>query len=427
MGENKDGAGWSPAGRCAFRFLFAYLVLYNLPFPVNAVPYGPLVTRWYTELWNAVVPWVGRTVFHATVSVRPNGSGDTTYNYVQVFCFLVLAAAVAAVWSLLDRRRTNYAALHRGLRVYVRYSLAVAMISYGAVKVIKNQFPAPSPDRLLEPFGEASPMGLLWAFMGASESYTVFGGLCELVGGLLLTTRRTTLLGALVCAAVLGNIVMLNFSYDVPVKLYSCHLLLMALFLIAPDARRLADLLLFNRGTTPAELRPPLRHKWLGHGAVALRTLVVVGFTGLALFGAYQGRRAYGDLAPRPPLYGIWEVETFTLDGRELPPLVTDGTRWRRLAFGRMSTAVSVQGMSGARRYYAMKLDPGAHTLALTKYEDPAWKTSVSYEEAEPGHLALEGTLGGKPFRAKLRRVDESQFLLVNRGFHWINEYPFNR
>jgi hypothetical protein len=23
--------------------------------------------------------------------------------------------------------------------------------------------------------------------------------------------------------------------------------------------------------------------------------------------------------------------------------------------------------------------------------------------------------------------VDESKFLLVNRGFHWINEFPFNR
>jgi hypothetical protein len=141
MGGNKDGAGWSPAGRCAFRFLFAYLVLYNLPFPLNAVPYASLVTRWYTEFWNVAVPWVGQTIFHTAITVRPNGSGDTTYNYVQVFCFAVLALAVAAVWSLLDRRRTNYAALHQGLRVYVRYSLAVAMISYGAVKVIKNTGP----------------------------------------------------------------------------------------------------------------------------------------------------------------------------------------------------------------------------------------------------------------------------------------------
>ncbi len=69
------------------------------------------------------------------------------------------------------------------------------MINYGAVKVIKAQFPNPTLDRLLQPFGDASPMGLLWTFMGASESYNIFTGAGELIGGLLLTTRRTTLLG----------------------------------------------------------------------------------------------------------------------------------------------------------------------------------------------------------------------------------------
>src|SRR5947199_1204250 len=105
------------------------------------------------------------------------------------------------------------------------------MLSFGAYKVIKSQFPAPSLDRLLEPYGDSSPMGLLWTFMGASKAYTIFGGFAEMLGGALLTVRRTTLLGALVCIGVITNIVMLNFSYDVPVKLYSTHLLLMAIFL----------------------------------------------------------------------------------------------------------------------------------------------------------------------------------------------------
>jgi hypothetical protein len=26
-----------------------------------------------------------------------------------------------------------------------------------------------------------------------------------------------------------------------------------------------------------------------------------------------------------------------------------------------------------------------------------------------------------------LRRDDEKEFLLTTRGFHWINEYPYNR
>ena len=89
------------------------------------------------------MPWVGDEVFHADTSVLPNGSGDTTYNYVQVFCFLMLALAATAVWTFLDRRRPNYARLHEWLRVYVRFALAVTMISYGAIKVIPSQFPSP--------------------------------------------------------------------------------------------------------------------------------------------------------------------------------------------------------------------------------------------------------------------------------------------
>ena len=28
---------------------------------------------------------------------------------------------------------------------------------------------------------------------------------------------------------------------------------------------------------------------------------------------------------------------------------------------------------------------------------------------------------------ARLKRIDDSKFLLKSRGFHWINEFPFNR
>jgi hypothetical protein len=305
--ESPDERGaWMPAQRVMFRFAFAYLVLYILPFPVPGDPNGT-----YANLWHALVPRVGRQVFGVEITVRPNGSGDTTYNYVQVFCYAVMAAAVAAVWTLLDRKRTAYPRLYRWLRVYVRFYLAAMMITYGSVKVIKSQFPAPHLDRLLQPFGDASPMGLLWTFMGASESYNIFTGAGEILGALLLTTRHTTLLGALVSFGVLSHVAMLNFSYDVPVKQFSMHLLAMALFLMAPDLGRLARMFVLNRAVEPVVFRPLSRTTWVNRGAILLRTLVVASFLGMALYGAHQARKTFGDLMPRSPLYGIWNVETF--------------------------------------------------------------------------------------------------------------------
>ena len=68
---------------------------------------------------------------------------------------------------------------------------------------------------LIEPYGQFSPMGVLWSFMGMSRAYTVFSGIVEITGCVLLVFRRTTMLGAMVSAVALLNVVVLNFSYDI--------------------------------------------------------------------------------------------------------------------------------------------------------------------------------------------------------------------
>jgi hypothetical protein len=390
------------------------------------IPHGWTVLKPYYDFWNAVVPWVGTHLFQAEIAVHLSGSGDMTYNYVQLFCTLVLAAAAAAVWTLLDRKRADYGRLHDGLRVGARYALAAAMILYGAVKVIKSQFAEPSLHQLVQPLGEKTPMGLLWTFMGASTSYTVFTGVIEMLGGILLTVRRTTLLGALVCAGFLANVVMLNVSYDVPVKLYSSHLLALSVFLIAPDARRLANFWLLNRPVGPASIRPLFGRKWLDRGAVALRTLLVGGFVTLALVESYKVSKAYGDLAPRSPLHGIWKVEEFAADGQVRPPLATDAARWRRVIFDGPSVA-GIQMMNESSWYYSVRIDTERNTVSLQRRGGPKEKAELSYQRPEPGLLVVEGRFAGRQVRVKLRRQNESEFRLLGRGFHWINEYPYNR
>lgn len=39
----------------------------------------------------------------------------------------------------------------------------------------------------------------------------------------------------------------------------------------------------------------------------------------------------------------------------------------------------------------------------------------------------LDGQLDGHKIRMETRRFDHSQFLLLTRGFNWIQERPFNR
>ena len=78
--------------------------------------------------------------------------------------------------------------------------LGIMMINYGSVKVIPAQFPTPALSRLLERFGNASPQGMLWTSMGASQSYSFFAGLTEVMGGMLLFVPRLATLGLILCS-----------------------------------------------------------------------------------------------------------------------------------------------------------------------------------------------------------------------------------
>jgi hypothetical protein len=316
--------------------------------------------------------------------------------------------------------------LHEWLRVWGRYWLAADVISYGAFKAIPSQFPVPPLDRLLQPFGTTRPLAFLWTFMGASPPYNVFTGLAEMTGGLLLVFRRTTTLGALVCMGVVGNIVMLNFGYDVPVKLRCTHLFVVAVFLLLPDLRRLIDALVLNRRAAPARIEPHFRSKWLQRGALVLKMAFILLLTNQMLNWSWQGLKVYGASAPEPPLYGIWEVSEMVVDGQVRPPLVTDRDRWRWVVFDHPDRLAALT-MAGARLRYWLELDTATRSMNLRLTSRENVTGSFSYREVGPGLLAMEGTLEGRKVQARLRRTEIPKFLLVHRGFHWVNERPLNR
>lgn len=427
MEPGMNSAAWSPLRRILFRWYFSYFVLYWFPYPLSEFPGVSRLVGMYDRAWHVLVRWVGAHVFHAKISILLHtGSGDTSYKYLRVLCYIAIAIVATLVWSALDRRRRNYVRLHAWLRIYLRYCVATAMVFYGALKVINDQFPGPPLWRMVEPFGEASPMGLLWTFMATSDVYCIVSGVSEMLGGLLLTTRRTSLAGAFLSAVILVNVVLMNFSYDVPVKLFSCHLLATSIYLVAFDSTRLANLFLFNRPTQPAALGSPPRRNWLGYGIVIARTLLVVGYVWFSLDVAYHARVKYGNWAPRSPAYGIWNVEQFELDGTDRPALVTDADRWRRVIFDSRDT-LTIQIMSDRCMHYDVKPAAQTNMLALVSFDDPELKSALSYESPEPGVLSLEGTWDGHAIRARLRRTETRQFPLRNRGFHLISEKPYNR
>lgn len=416
-------SAWSAAHRIGFRFLFSYLVLYIFPFPFNAYPGGVLAFSWWDKTWYAVVPWVGRHLLHLpnAITVFPNGSGDTTFNYVQLLVFAALAAVATILWTALDRQRTEYRTLHEWLRIYVRYMLAFTMLAYGMDKVIKLQFADPGLGRLAEPFGNYSPFALLWTFMGYSTPYTHFAGWGEVIGASLLFFRRTTTLGALILCGVLANVVALNYFYDVPVKIFSSSLVLMAIFLAAPEAKRLVNIFLFNRPVGPAKQDFPVGARWARIGRLAAKTALIVFAAYWFIVPESLARRAQMRNLPKSPIYGLYQVESFDRSGQ---PVAMNDADWRRLVFEYQSE-MSVMSMDDTISYYRTKYDTAKKSVTLTAVDGKSPDSVLTYAVPDPQHMELRGSFNQQPVVIELRRIDASKFTLVSRGFHWINEHPY--
>ncbi|MGB6521276.1 MAG: hypothetical protein WBE83_05860 [Candidatus Cybelea sp.] len=415
MGRTLDAGPprWSLSLRIAFRFAFSYFLLYCAPFPLMWIPYGERAGQLVEGFWHALVPWVAAHVLHLPrpITVFENGSGDTTYNWVLVGCFLVIAGLATVLWSVLDRKRPSYDRLYRWSRLYLRLWLASILCSYGASKVIQLQFSPPLLSALIVPYGQHSPMGLLWTFMGLSKAYNFFAGSAEMLAGILLLIPRFTTLGALLCVAVMSNVFMLNMSYDVPVKLFSFHLLVAALVLAGPDLGNLAQFFVFKRAARLTIDRPFFSNRRLNLAGLILQLLFAAFLVGTDLAGDFSYLQSEG--ANRSVLYGVWSVSRANVD-------------WKQVVFDDYNV-FAVQSREGSMQYYSQKTNAQGRSIAILGYRDPHAGGVLRFIQTPPNQLRLWGHLGRRRIVAVLQRVDESRFLLTHRGFHWISEHPFNR
>ena len=412
---------WGLATRLAFRLVFAYELLYSFPFPLNLLPWSDKIFAWYDALFNNMTAWAGAHILrlNSPLSYSFYSSGDSMFGWVENLVKLMLAVAAAAIWSLLDRKRSSYRSMQEWLWLYVRLVLGAAMISYGAIKVIKVQFPDLFLWRLLSPYGDSSPTGLLWSFMGYSRAYNLFTGLVELVGGALLFVPRLATLGALICVGSMANVFMLNVSYDVSVKLYSLNLLLMGMYLMASEAPRLLDFFVLNRPAAPVMHVPLFRRRWLNNAALALQLVLLIHVGASDLYQSHQRYKQSGDGAPPPPLFGVYNVDEFIVDGQTRPAVLTDDARWRRVTFERYNLMAIFPGDSPVQRY-KIKLDPSKQSVELHKITGGSWEAAFSFQQPSPTLVTLRGEMDGRKIQASLRRLELKSLPLYENGFHWI-------
>ena len=67
-------------------------------------------------------------------------------------------------------------------------------------------------------------------------------------------------------------------------------------------------------------------------------------------------------------------------------------------------------------------------TMKVRRFGEPEGTTRGTLElRPDATGYAVEGSFEGHSIRAHLLLIDTSNSVLMTRGFHWINEVPFNR
>ncbi|MEV6429667.1 DoxX family protein [Nocardia sp. NPDC051463] len=429
---------WRPFTRVALRMCVAYFVLFCLVFAQITYVFTGIAGQWLPDeaiRWQMtavepIVAGVGRRVFGVDAVLHDSGSGDQMIIWLLVFCLAVLAAAITVVWTALDRRRGDYAGLAAWFVVFIRLCLGGQMIFYGMAKVIPTQMTSPPLAALVQPYGEFSPMSVLWMQVGSSHPYEILLGIAEVLGGLLLFAPRTATLGAMLSLVSLAQVFVLNMTFDVPVKILSFHLVLLCLVVLAPQARRLANVLVLERPSEPATqprlVRTPRAERILVVMQIFLGVWVLIG----CICSGWDAWREYGDGAPKPALYGIWNVTEFTLDGVALPPLTSDGDRWQRLIVD--TSGAAYQRMDGSRVPAVAVVELEAGTIALSEPAQdasgvPKQVASFAFEQPGPDRLVLRGQVNDHPVTMSLTELDLDSFPLRSRGFHWVQDYAYFR
>lgn len=419
MEETQALPRWSFLRCIGFRFGFVYLILYTFPFPLTYIPGVYWLLGWYRTSVEWLVTKVGKHLFGISeLSNTPTGSGDKMYDYMFAATCILIAIIAAIIWSVLDRKRPDYIKLWRYLHTWLRYYLAFFLLSYGFSKVFVLQFSELSLFDLVKTYGDSSPMALAWNFMEYSDSYTIFTGIGEVLGGLLLLFRRTLVLGCIVTIAVMATVVMINFSYDVPVKLFSSHLLIIAIILLAPHYKRLINLFFLNKPVSPAVEPPYFKNNAYNIAAKVTKGLFIAYVLIIQVSNSFSGQRQWGKKAEKPALFGIYKTVDFVVNNDTIAPLTTDMQRWNRLIIGKRSAGI--QFMNNSLEYYGQEFSNdtirlnGAETYVLTYTQNEEF-------------FELRGTRINDTIQIKLRKIDHTQMNILRRGFNWINEVPFNR
>ena len=267
---------------------------------------------------------------------------------------------------------------------------------------------------------EFSPSEFVFLFLGYSQTYEVFAGLAEVAGAVLLIIRRTSTLGALICAGALMNIVMMDYGFRFQgMEWIAGQLLAMALLLLAVDSNRLIRVFILNLPVGSVPLERKWRTLWMGRAASGFKVAICGLVACNTLYWSARNLQALLR-APRSDFSGVYRVDIREHSGGAESEDGLTPESWRVLAIGGNCRHMVVRTMEDTNLLFDLKspdgafaqsgrVDPCAGTLLIEPLaEEPRTaqtKSTISLTRVSTDRFLLRGEVDGAAVSVYLKKL----------------------
>jgi len=393
----------------SLRFVFIYVLgfILTFPFPYTILPdIGGKISQIFESInvWWIEVFGLGQ--------VTTEILSDSTGLYVHLITLLILSLIGTLLWWLIAKWR-KHLILWQWFHGGIAYYLALTLLIYGFNKIFKWQFFFPEPNTLFTSIGEMTPDILFWSSIGSSYSYSLFSGLIEVIPALLLLFKKTRLVGGIMAMMVLLNVVMINFGFDISVKIYSLFLILLSIIVILPNVTPLVYFLsgrqkvnqkiYYLKIDTPNKLLLYAIGKPLVIGLILLEVLLPYFRTGNFNDDTFQ----------KPYLHGAYEV--INLDSNN-----NDTSKIKRVFIHRRGYFI-IQSEQDKFESFDLTYGEDLSYLKITNSLDESFYFYVTSTNTQ---LELKGKFQGEHLNLVCRAINLDKLPINGDNFHWtIDSY----
>ncbi len=302
-------------------------------------------------------------------------SSDSKRLVILAVLLLLFSLILAFISRLKVLNKLQWHKTENVIRLIASYYLGWVLLKYGLDKLFKCQFYLPEPNILYSRVGDLDKDILFWSTMGSSYSYNIFMGISEIIPGIFLFFGKTRKLGLLLALGVLLNVVAINFSFDISVKLFSGFLLFIAFYLIGPFAVNLwrflsNQKLVSTQSSIDTFTKSTKTFHW---GNLVVVSIILIE----SMFVYVKNQNFNDDKFDRSLFHGAYEVNQL-IQGEDT--LIGEKNSLKNIFYHRDSYLI-FQFKNEEMVDYKMEIDPIKKTLTLFDDEQNKKIYSIEYNQ----------------------------------------------